>query len=98
MEDVVTIELFGQPYAFKTESDAVGAQEAADHLVQEVARIQEQLAAKHAEVNKMTVLLIAALSIAHENRKLKSEHSNWEKELSSRSRSLVGRLDAYLNC
>jgi hypothetical protein len=42
LEHFVTIELFGQPYTFKSDAEASKAKEVADLLLQEVAKIQEQ--------------------------------------------------------
>ena len=42
LEQTVTIELFGQPHTFKTDTDVTKAREVADLLVKEVERVKSQ--------------------------------------------------------
>ena len=92
MEQLVTIELFGQPYTFKAEADVNDAKEVADHLVKEVTRIEPQHSSK-SSVNKLATLILAALNIANENIKLKKSYSDLLKDISKRSTNLIYLLD-----
>jgi len=96
LEQLVTIELFGQPYTFKAQSDVSNAKEVADHLVKEVTRIETQYSSK-SSVNKLATLILAALNIANENIKLKKGHSDLLKDISKRSVNLIHMLDAAVN-
>ena len=97
MEQLVTIELFGQPYTFKTESDANKAKEVADYLVKEVTRIETQHSKISSDVTKLTTLILAALNIANENIELKKNHSDLLKNISIRSTNLIRALEAAVN-
>ncbi|MDM8552745.1 cell division protein ZapA [Desulfobacterales bacterium HSG2] len=92
MEQLVNIELFGQSYTFKTESELSEAREAANLLVKEVAKIELQLSAK-SPVPEQTILILAALNIAGENYKLKRKYSDMVQEITERSASLIHTLD-----
>ena len=92
MEQLVTIEIFGQPYTFKTDSDVVNAKEVADYLVQEVTKIETQDSSK-SSVTKFTTLLLAALNIANENIEMKQKYSDLLKNFSKRSMNLIRTLD-----
>ncbi len=94
MEQLVTIELFGQPYTFKTESDVADAKEVADYLVKEVTKIETQHLSKSPSVTKLATLILAALNIANENIGLKNKHSVLLRDISKRSANLVNTLDA----
>ena len=94
MEQLVTIELFGQPYTFKTESEVTDAKEVADYLVQEVTKIETQHSSKSTHVTKLTTLILAALNIANENIELKNRQSDLLRNISKRSASLINALDA----
>ena len=96
MEQLVKIELFGQPYTFKTESGATNAKEVADYLVKEVAKIETQHLSK-SSVTKLTTLILAALNIANENIELKKNHSDLLKNISIRSTNLIRALEAAVN-
>jgi cell division protein ZapA (FtsZ GTPase activity inhibitor) len=97
LEQLVTIELFGQPYTFKTESDVIKAKEVAEYLVEEVARIETQHAKTSSNVTKLTTMILAALNIANENMELKKNHSELLENISRRSSSLISELDAAVN-
>lgn len=96
MEQFVTIELFGQPYTFKAESNVASAKEVADYLVQEVARIEKQHSYQSSGA-KLTTLLLAALNIANENIELKKRHSDLLVGLSKRSSNLIHTIDLAIN-
>ena len=96
MEQLVTIELFGQPYTFKAQSDVGNAKEVADHLVKEVTKIETQYSSK-SPVNKLATLILAALNIANENIKLKKNHSDLLMNISQKSANLIHTLDTGVN-
>jgi len=97
LEQLVTIELFGQPYTFKTESAVNDAKEVADFLVREVSKIETQHSSKSPNVTKFATLILAALNIANENIELKNRHSDLLRDVSSRSSSLINTLDAAVS-
>ncbi len=96
MEQLVTIELFGQPYTFKTESDIADAKEVADYLVKEVTRFETQHSSKSSDT-KFGTLILAALNIANENIELKKKHSDLLIDISKQSANLIRALDVAVN-
>ena len=97
MEQLVTIELFGQPYTFKADSRAKKAREVADILVKEVAKVQSQQAKETPGITQTAILIIAALNIANDNIELKRNVSELLQGISERSASLIRQLDTRLN-
>lgn len=93
MEQLVTIELFGQPYTFKAESEVTEANDVANSLAKEVERVKRQQTDQSTDFSKLTILIIAALNIANENFELKKNHSNFLQEIFRRSESLIHTLD-----
>lgn len=93
MEQLVTIELFGQPYTFKTESEMSRAKEVADYLVNEVARVESQQLNGSKGVNRKTIMILAALNIARDYLELKRDRMNIMSEISDRSLELIRKLD-----
>ena len=65
MEHLVTIELFGQPYTFKSDADVAKANEAAELLLNEVRKVQAQQSGSSTYMPKLTILILAALNIAN---------------------------------
>ena len=97
MEQLITIELFGQPYKFKSAPETENAQEIADVLVKEVGRIQEKQSKEAPGITQIAILIMAALNIANENMELKKNYSALLKTVAKRSESLKRLLDAELN-
>ena len=93
MEEIVTIELFGQPYTFKANSEVTKAKEVADHLVKEVARVENQHSDQTTNISKLTILMLAALNIANENIELKKNYSQVLREILDRSTNLIRTLE-----
>ena len=96
MEQLVTIELFGQTYTFKAESDVKSAKEVADYLTKELSRIERQHS-NGSSGTKLTTLLLAALNIANENIELKKRHSQVLKDISKRSANLIDMLNVEVS-
>ena len=97
MEQLVTIELFGQPYTFKSDSEFGTAKRIADTLVREVAKIEDQQSIQALNMTKLTVMILAALNIANENHELKMKYSDVLENISERSTKLIRLLDAGPN-
>jgi cell division protein ZapA (FtsZ GTPase activity inhibitor) len=93
MEQLVTIELFGQPYTFKAQSEAEKAREIADILVNEVEKVQSEQKKDASAVTQTATLIIAALNIANENMELKAYYQGLLRDISKRSTTLIRRLD-----
>ena len=94
MNQFLTIELFGHPFTFETEADVSMAQEIADFLVKEVAKVEVQLSNKSSNITKHAILILTALNIANEYFELKKSYANLLENISKRSASLIRELDA----
>ena len=93
MEQIVTIELFGQPHTFKADSDVTRAKEVADILVKEVERVENQLVDASSNISRQKILILAALNIANEHMELKRNHSKLLHDVAQRTTNLIGRLN-----
>jgi cell division protein ZapA (FtsZ GTPase activity inhibitor) len=95
LEQLVTIELFGQQHRFKADSDENTAQEVADLLAKEVSRIKSQQTGESSAASDFTTLMLAALNIAHQKLELENRYSKFTQDLSERSQRLIRQLDEY---
>lgn len=93
MEQLVTIDLFGQSYTFKTDSEFFKAEEVADFLVKEVKKIESQHSVKTLDITKFTILILAALNIANENFEIKRNDSEFLNNISQRLNRIICTLD-----
>jgi cell division protein ZapA (FtsZ GTPase activity inhibitor) len=97
LEQLITIELFGQPYKFKSAPETENAQEIADVLTKEVGRVQNQQSMEAPGITQIAILIMAALNIANENMELKKNYSALQETVTRRSETLKRLLDAELN-
>ena len=93
MEQLVTIDLFGQSYTFKTDSEVFKAEEVADFLVKEVKKVESQHSVKTLDVTKFTILILAALNIANENFEIKRNDSDFLNVISQRLNRIIRTLN-----
>jgi cell division protein ZapA (FtsZ GTPase activity inhibitor) len=95
LDQIVTIQLFGQTHTFKANSEVTKAEEVADFLVREVNRVESQQTDKSSNMSKLTILMLAALNIANEHMELIRNHSELLDDVSNRTANLIRTLD---NC
>ena len=93
MEQIVTIELFGQPHTFKADSDVTKAKEVADLLAEAVARVESQQSDSLSNISRQKILILAALNIANEHMEFKRNHSKLLHDVAQRTTNLIGRLN-----
>jgi len=93
LEEIVTIELFGQKHTFKANSEVTKAKEVADLVVKEVTRIEGQQSNNSSNMSKLTILMLAALNIANDHVELKRNHSKLLHDVSDRTANLIHTLD-----
>ncbi|MEX1330449.1 MAG: cell division protein ZapA [Desulfobacterales bacterium] len=93
MEQIVTIELFGQPHTFKADSDVTKAKEVADLLAEAVARVESQQSDSLSNISRQKILILAALNIANEHMELKRNHSKLLHDVAQMTTNLIGRLN-----
>lgn len=93
LEELVTIELLGQTYTFKSDSDTIKATEIVDFLKKEVNRVETQQSSQSSNITRFAILISATLNIVNENFELKMKHTDLLKDISERSAKLIGMLD-----
>lgn len=96
MEHMVTIELFGQPYTFKADTEVAKANEVADLLMREVQKVQDQPMGPSTHIPKLTILILAALNIANNIMQLKKDTGDFVDQMAERCEALNRMLDEGL--
>jgi cell division protein ZapA (FtsZ GTPase activity inhibitor) len=94
LDEIFTIELFGQTHTFKANSEVTKAKAVADLLVNEVCRIEDQQENQSSNMSKITILMLAALNIANENIEMKSDHAKLLHDITDRTTNLIHTLDS----
>jgi cell division protein ZapA (FtsZ GTPase activity inhibitor) len=93
LEQVVKITLFGRPFTFKAEGSSERAQEVADFLAAEVAKVEKQHNRVASNISDLAIMILTALNIANETIQLKKNHPDFLQRLSDRSALLIRKLD-----
>jgi hypothetical protein len=96
LENLIAINLFGQAYKFKTESEIESAQRSADLFIKEVERIQKPGTGYLPDITKFTILISAALNLAQQVHDLKKKHAEFVNDLDERSVRLLNTIDDCL--
>lgn len=96
MEHMVTIELFGQPHTFKADTEVAKANEVADLLKREVEKVQDQQTGSSTHIPKLTILILAALNIAHNSIQLNKDADDIIGQITRRCETLNRMLDEGL--
>ncbi len=78
-------------HLFKADTDVEKANQVADHLAREVAKVEAHVSKKATDQTK---LLIAALNIAGENFEIKDRYFKFRKAVADKSENLLGALNA----
>lgn len=96
MDQLLTIEIFGQPFTFKTDSDVADAKDVADYVVKSVNQAAAEYTKKMQPPDKRSILVLTALNIANEYFDLKKKHQQMLQEFGQRSTNMLSTLDTRL--
>jgi len=96
MEKIVPLKLFGQTFNFQADSDPEKARDVAAWIMDEVAKVESQHQAQSQQINKLAIMISAALNIAYDSIEMKRNENRVLKEISGRSTRLLHRLDRWL--
>jgi cell division protein ZapA len=94
LDQLLTIDVLGQPFSFHTDSDMSEARAIADYLAESVSQVKEQCGNRVPTPDKRAILILAALNITSEYFNLKKAHRELLKEIGQRSEHLLDTLDA----
>jgi cell division protein ZapA (FtsZ GTPase activity inhibitor) len=93
---MITIELFGQPHSFKADTEVARANEVAELLKNEVEKVQAQQAGSSTYIPKLTILILAALNIAHKITQLNHNADDLVDQITQRCDTVNRMLDEGL--
>lgn len=92
MEEILTVELFGETYKFKTDADPGEAEGIVRTIVDEVTRAGGEMKGPLTENRKFIQLLVATLNIAKELAEVKKNHAELHDKLTRKSATLIEKL------
>jgi len=93
LDQLLTIEILGKPFTFKTDSDIAEAREMADFLVKSVQQATAECSTKTQLPDNRAILILAALNITNEYFEFKKKHQQLVSDLSQRSTKMLNTLN-----
>lgn len=93
LDKLLTIDIWGQTFNFKTEQEHAEAQAVADFFSDQITRVEDQITGKSSGNSKKGILLMAALNITNEYLELKRRYAELLEEISNRSTSLISTME-----
>ena len=88
MEQVITIELLGETFKFKSDENRKKLEEILSYLMEEVRKVEEQFPSHALKTNKLAIVVMAALNISKQFVELTNNHSDFLNSVSSRASKL----------
>ena len=97
MDQLLTIEVLGQPFTFKTDSMESEARAVADFVAKSVEQVRLQCAHQVQTPDKRAILILTALNIASEYFDLKKRYQDTLDDINQRSVHLLNTLETQVN-
>ncbi len=97
MDQLLTIEVLGQPFTFKSDSKESEARAVADFVAKSVDQVRLQCAHQVPTPDKRAILILAALNIASEYFDLKKKHQEVLDDINQRSAHLLNAIEKQVN-
>ena len=97
MDEIVTIELFGEEFKFKLGEQIEDARTIAVNFKEYVTQAEQHIKYASSDRKKLTVLLLAGMNLAKDYHMLKEEHSKLEEKVTDKISSLIRRIDTEIS-
>jgi cell division protein ZapA (FtsZ GTPase activity inhibitor) len=96
LDQVLTIDVLGQPFTFAADANVYDAKAVADYLIKSVDQARAQCAQKTSFPDKGAILVLTALNITGEFLELKKKYDQLLHDINQRSANLLHTLENQL--
>ena len=93
MDEIVTIDLFGEEFRFKPDNQVENPEQVVQYLKKYIKEAQGLFQNKTSGKNKIAILLLAAMNLSKDFHELKLQHSDLEKDIDNKISSLIEKID-----
>ncbi len=97
MDQLLTIEVLGQPFTFKTDTDVSEAKAVAEFVAKSADDVNSKCARQVPKPDKRAILILTALNISSELLELKKKHQDLIDQINLRSAQLLDTLETQVN-
>jgi cell division protein ZapA (FtsZ GTPase activity inhibitor) len=88
VEEIVSIELMGESFRFKTDDHHLKTKEITEFFVREVEKVESQFPAHALKTNKLAIVVLASLNISKQYLELVNHYSDALNSVASRTARL----------
>ena len=92
MDEIITIDLFGEEFKFKPDNQVDNPEQVAQHLKKYLKEAESLFPKKSTGKNKLAILLLAAMNLSKDFHELKMQKTKLESQVNSRISSIEKKL------
>nr|NJM04831.1 cell division protein ZapA [Desulfobacula sp.] len=96
MDELVVIELFGEEYRFRPDSQVEDPERVAQHLKKYIKESEALFQNNPSDKNKIVALLLAAMNLSRDFHDLNERYSGLERETEKRVSSMLEKINKGL--
>jgi len=93
LDELVVIEIFGEEYRFRPDSQVENPEQVAQYLKTYIKESEALFQNKPSDRNKIVILLLAAMNLSRDFHELKENYSELEKEVEKRVSSMLEKIN-----
>ncbi|MFA5904706.1 MAG: cell division protein ZapA [Desulfobacula sp.] len=93
MDELVVIEIFGEEYRFRPDSQVENPEQVVQHLKKYIKESESLLQNRPSDKNKIVTLLLAAMNLSRDFNELKIKYSELETETEKKVTSMLEKID-----
>ena len=97
MDQLLTIDVLGQPFTFKSDSKESEARAVADFVAKSIEQVKSQCANQVPTPDKRAILILAALNIASDYFDLKRKYQEIFDDINQRSVHLLNTIETQVD-
>ncbi len=97
VEKIITIELLGEQFKFRADDDRLDPNVIAEFLTQEVEEVESHFPEYSRKMNKLAIVVLAALNIAKQNIELRNDQIDFLRSVATRTAKLDKIVESGLD-
>ena len=93
MNEIITIDLFGEEFRFRPDNQVENPKEVAQYLKNHIKEAENMFQNKTSGKNQIAILLLAAMNVSKDFHELKVQYTDLEKEIDNKLSFLIEKID-----
>ncbi len=97
MDEIITIDLFGEEFRFRPDGEVKHPGQIAKHLEAYIKKSQDLLKNDSGPRNKLIILLLAAMNLAKDHQELQMQHDELQQMVDHKISTLIYKIEKGLD-